>query len=274
MPKCNSGYDSCKEKVSVFQAPKDAKLFSQWKNAVLPFARSDRPFTEKDFVCEKHFKDSDIIRTWTSIDKKTKKVAMTVKLQRHRLKHGSIPSLFSNGLQEKKRPLDRSESQNSNSNKMAKNQSKRGKELVGKEPKNSVLDNSNVTYSIKKDRISLDEMLDNNEHHETSSFIISNGMGEYSDAPTHLMQTELEAIPKATTEIPIQSSMLLEPFTMLTPVQVKLEPPDPNPAEEYILPHQPPKDRPTNKCTVPASQVDIKAEPVSDSEEGGGPVLP
>ncbi|CAN7986666.1 unnamed protein product, partial [Ixodes hexagonus] len=51
-PNCNSGYRSCKEKVSTFRAPSDPKRLALWARAI---PRSDRQLMTKDYVCEKHF---------------------------------------------------------------------------------------------------------------------------------------------------------------------------------------------------------------------------
>lgn len=55
--KCKSGLQSCKDKLSFFTVPKN-KL-EQWKKAI-DFGR--RALTSRDTICEKHFKESDIIR--------------------------------------------------------------------------------------------------------------------------------------------------------------------------------------------------------------------
>ncbi|KAG0411805.1 hypothetical protein HPB47_011061 [Ixodes persulcatus] len=56
-PNCNSGYRSCKEKVSVFEAPSDPERLSLWDRAI---PRSDWQLTPKDYLCEKHFADGVI----------------------------------------------------------------------------------------------------------------------------------------------------------------------------------------------------------------------
>ena len=75
--KCLSGHRPCKEKVSLFQAPKNEQLFNKWKEAVAIHG-TPRTFTKNHYVCEKHFKTSDITKTWVSIDNVKKNVAITV----------------------------------------------------------------------------------------------------------------------------------------------------------------------------------------------------
>lgn len=57
VPKCKSSYYNSKEKVSLFRVPKDK--INEWQ-AKIP--RTDRNLTERDYVCEKHFSQSFIIK--------------------------------------------------------------------------------------------------------------------------------------------------------------------------------------------------------------------
>lgn len=59
VPHCYTGYRKCKEKASLYRVPDDDFFLSKWQEAI---AREDRPITPKDYVCEKHFKDDDILR--------------------------------------------------------------------------------------------------------------------------------------------------------------------------------------------------------------------
>lgn len=59
MPNCSSGYASCKEKVITFEVPSDPVRLEAWARAI---PRNDRQLTPRDYVCEKHFSDSDIDR--------------------------------------------------------------------------------------------------------------------------------------------------------------------------------------------------------------------
>lgn len=63
VPYCKSGYENCKIKYSVFRVPKDEETRKEWGRAI---KRIDKELTDKDCVCEKHFKESDIIRNWQS----------------------------------------------------------------------------------------------------------------------------------------------------------------------------------------------------------------
>lgn len=56
-PGCDSGYNSNKEKVSLFKVPQD-KL-KEWSEVV---PRADRKLSIKDALCEKHFFKQDVIR--------------------------------------------------------------------------------------------------------------------------------------------------------------------------------------------------------------------
>jgi len=84
VPKCNSGYKTCKDKVSLFRVPNNEALLQQWQNAI---AREDRVISRKDHVCEKHFQENDIIRYWIYKDIKDK-------LKIPRLKKTAVPSIF------------------------------------------------------------------------------------------------------------------------------------------------------------------------------------
>ncbi|KAH8038357.1 hypothetical protein HPB51_001140 [Rhipicephalus microplus] len=59
VPNCSSGYASCKEKVITFKVPSDPVRLEAWARAI---PRKDRQLTPRDYVCEKHFSDSDIDR--------------------------------------------------------------------------------------------------------------------------------------------------------------------------------------------------------------------
>lgn len=61
VPNCTSGYASCREKVSMFKAPKDPEILSKWQRAI---PRKDKLLSNSDFVCEKHFFPECVIRTW------------------------------------------------------------------------------------------------------------------------------------------------------------------------------------------------------------------
>lgn len=58
-PNCNSGYQSCKEKVILFNARADPERLAQWSRAI---PRKDRMLTSKDAVCAKHFTGDMIVK--------------------------------------------------------------------------------------------------------------------------------------------------------------------------------------------------------------------
>lgn len=60
---CTSGYRSNKEKVHQFCAPKDLNLRKKWQ---IRIPRKDFILGDKSYVCEKHFKEEDIIKFWES----------------------------------------------------------------------------------------------------------------------------------------------------------------------------------------------------------------
>ncbi|XP_018568174.1 RE1-silencing transcription factor B-like [Anoplophora glabripennis] len=84
VPHCYTGYRKCKEKASLYRVPDDDFFLSKWQEAI---AREDRPITPKDYVCEKHFKDDDILRRRIIKD-------VVEEYQRPRLKPDAIPSIF------------------------------------------------------------------------------------------------------------------------------------------------------------------------------------
>lgn len=58
-PKCTSGYKSNNEKVSMFKAPSDVEKRKIWQK-IIP--RADRILTSQDVLCEKHFREGDIVK--------------------------------------------------------------------------------------------------------------------------------------------------------------------------------------------------------------------
>ncbi|KAK5648302.1 hypothetical protein RI129_003194 [Pyrocoelia pectoralis] len=84
VPNCRSGYNKNPEKVTLFVIPKDSL---QQYNRAIP--RKDRHLTEKDHVCEKHFKPESIIR-------ELKTACYTIPLKVPKLQKGAIPSIFPN----------------------------------------------------------------------------------------------------------------------------------------------------------------------------------
>lgn len=62
VPNCYSGYRRYKndEKISLYKVPDDEYFLLKWNEAI---AREDRPVTPRDYVCDKHFTQDDIIKT-------------------------------------------------------------------------------------------------------------------------------------------------------------------------------------------------------------------
>ncbi|CAN7995812.1 unnamed protein product, partial [Ixodes hexagonus] len=56
---CKSGYDSCKEKVTIFRVPKDPERLEAWARAI---ARKHRSLGPNDGVCCKHFPEDMIMK--------------------------------------------------------------------------------------------------------------------------------------------------------------------------------------------------------------------
>lgn len=65
VPHCYTGYRKCQEKAPLYRVPDDDYFLSKWQEAI---SREDRPITPKDYVCGKHFKEDDILRTRTIKD--------------------------------------------------------------------------------------------------------------------------------------------------------------------------------------------------------------
>lgn len=63
MPHCKTGYKTCKDKFSVFSAPKDDDLLEKWRRAI---PRKDRVLQPVDHVCERHFEPELVCKEWTA----------------------------------------------------------------------------------------------------------------------------------------------------------------------------------------------------------------
>lgn len=68
VPNCKTGYRSLKVKRSVFKVPRNEGLSTKWK-AVIPRLK------KSSFVCERHFKEEDIIRKYCKYDQNGRKIA-------------------------------------------------------------------------------------------------------------------------------------------------------------------------------------------------------
>lgn len=60
VPNCKTGYKTCRDKFSLFRAPKDKAELELWRKYI---PRGDKNISERDVVCEKHFDSSDIIKS-------------------------------------------------------------------------------------------------------------------------------------------------------------------------------------------------------------------
>lgn len=88
VPRCNTGYDSCQEKLSLFSAPKNPARLQAWRNAI---PRKDRVLKTTDFVCEKHFEPAYVIKTWTAV---YNGVVLASTFRRAQLSADAVPTIF------------------------------------------------------------------------------------------------------------------------------------------------------------------------------------
>lgn len=63
-PRCNTGYKSCTEKLSLFSAPKEEERLRVWRNAI---PRKDRILQSTDHLCERHFEPHLVSKTWEAV---------------------------------------------------------------------------------------------------------------------------------------------------------------------------------------------------------------
>lgn len=97
VPRCNTGYDSCQEKLSLFSVPKNPARLQAWRDAI---PRKDRVLKPTDYVCEKHFEPAYVIKTWTAIHNG---VVLASTFRRAQLSADAVPTIFPKG------PCNRSE---------------------------------------------------------------------------------------------------------------------------------------------------------------------
>ncbi|CAN7976683.1 unnamed protein product [Ixodes persulcatus] len=64
VPRCTTGYKTCREKFSLFRAPKDEAQLNLWRHAI---PRKDRRLEATDHVCERHFEPHLVSKTWTAL---------------------------------------------------------------------------------------------------------------------------------------------------------------------------------------------------------------
>uniref|UniRef100_A0A2S2NUI1 THAP-type domain-containing protein n=1 Tax=Schizaphis graminum TaxID=13262 RepID=A0A2S2NUI1_SCHGA len=78
---------------SLFSAPKDILINNSWSSIV---SRVNNKITNVKFICELHFKDSDIIRSYSQWNSPTISTTdeLNLKVIKPRLQKGAIPSIF------------------------------------------------------------------------------------------------------------------------------------------------------------------------------------
>ncbi|XP_043483110.1 uncharacterized protein LOC122511737 isoform X2 [Leptopilina heterotoma] len=111
VPNCNSGYDSCKEKVHLFSVPKEEELRKKWENAI---PRANFILKSGLVVCHKHFLPEEIITKREVKDPQGNVMASETLKKPYPVK-GSVPSQFPNcpaylskPMRKRKKPKDRS----------------------------------------------------------------------------------------------------------------------------------------------------------------------
>ncbi|XP_049522524.1 uncharacterized protein LOC125945020 [Dermacentor silvarum] len=88
VPGCKGGYRSCSEKLSVFKAPKDLSRREQWARNI---KRADKELTRDSVVCERHFDESFIERTYRHV---INGEVVEIPRDRPRLSDDAVPTLF------------------------------------------------------------------------------------------------------------------------------------------------------------------------------------
>ncbi|XP_075739881.1 uncharacterized protein LOC142785325 [Rhipicephalus microplus] len=91
VPGCRGNYDGEKT-VRVFTFPADADRRRRWLKAI---PRADFEPGKRSVVCERHFRESDILTSSKYVDSKTGKV-VEAKLKIARLRSDAVPSVFPN----------------------------------------------------------------------------------------------------------------------------------------------------------------------------------
>ncbi|KAH7948762.1 hypothetical protein HPB49_002045 [Dermacentor silvarum] len=66
LQRCKSGYETCTEKVSLFAAPRETDHLKIWHHAIL---RKDHVLQSTDYVCEKHFETTYVMKIWEGVYK-------------------------------------------------------------------------------------------------------------------------------------------------------------------------------------------------------------
>lgn len=108
VPRCTTGYKSCREKFSLFSAPKEEERLNVWRHAI---PRKDRVLQPTDHVCERRFEPHLVSKTWTAEYKGH--VLMSVP-RRAELSKDAVPTKFpdcpvylSKTTKSRKRPAER-----------------------------------------------------------------------------------------------------------------------------------------------------------------------
>ncbi|XP_039310108.1 uncharacterized protein LOC120358794 isoform X2 [Solenopsis invicta] len=90
VPGCNTDYATCKIKLSVFSAPKDDERRKEWEEKL----QLIKPLLAKHFVCEKHFRTEDIIKSYKHKDEKSN-VLLEIPNKRAQLVKDAVPIAIS-----------------------------------------------------------------------------------------------------------------------------------------------------------------------------------
>ncbi|CAN8000196.1 unnamed protein product [Ixodes hexagonus] len=88
VPWCDTGYKSCRQKYSLFSAPKDPGRLQLWRQAI---PREDRAILPSDYVCERHFEPRFVSKTWT---KEYNGYIVASAPRRASLTDDAVPSIF------------------------------------------------------------------------------------------------------------------------------------------------------------------------------------
>ncbi|GBN57736.1 hypothetical protein AVEN_255023-1 [Araneus ventricosus] len=89
VPACRGNYDES-NKVAVFSFPNDERLRAKWLHAI---PRKDFNITKNSKVCEKHFKDGEVLRNSTFYNEKTGET-ISAPMKRPKLKENVVPSII------------------------------------------------------------------------------------------------------------------------------------------------------------------------------------
>ncbi|GBN38719.1 hypothetical protein AVEN_66626-1 [Araneus ventricosus] len=89
VPACRGNYDES-SKVAVFRFPNDERLREKWLHTI---SRTDFKITKNSKVCEKHFKDGEVLRNSTFYNEKTGET-ISAPMKRPKLKENVVPSIF------------------------------------------------------------------------------------------------------------------------------------------------------------------------------------